>query len=38
MEKQILVHWLEGSTPAEIADKHNVTVEYVVSAIRRFWL
>jgi DNA-binding CsgD family transcriptional regulator len=38
MEKQILAHWIEGFTPAEIANKHNVSVEYVVNAIRRFWL
>lgn len=38
MQKQILTHWLEGWTLASIADKHNVSVEYVVNAIRGFWL
>lgn len=38
MKKQIIAHWIENWTLTEIADKHDVNVQYVVDAIRELWL
>jgi hypothetical protein len=34
MQKQILAHWIDGWTIENIALKHNVSVDHVVTAIR----
>lgn len=38
MKKQIIAHWLENWTISDIAEKHSVSIQCVVDAIRELWL